>query len=264
MHPRLSLQQVGFLPRPPAEFLAFCREAGFANAVLVTATLDGCLDEVRLGLADGPRIEALTQVFCRDLSRAGAADTAALLAGIDTAAALGARSLYMLTGGRGSLGWDGAATRFAELIAPCRAAAEARGIALLIENASSLYADLHIAHSLADAIALAEQAGIGLCIELFHCWAEAGIKRRLRQAVPLAGLVQVSDYVLGDRSLPNRAVPGDGAIPLERLLGEVLDAGYAGVFDLELVGPRIEAEGVENAASRAAERVAEMLTRLGA
>ena len=61
-----------------------------------------------------------------------------------------------------------------------------------------------------------------------------------------------------------RAVPGDGAIPLERILGDVLDAGYTGVFDLELVGPRIDAEGARPATTRAAETLSRMLTKLGA
>ena len=76
--------------------------------------------------------------------------------------------------------------------------------------------------------------------------------------------MQVSDYVLGDRSAPCRAVPGDGAIPLRRILGDVLDAGYRGVFDLELVGPRIAAEGAHAATTRAAEYLSTMLDELGA
>ena len=56
-------------------------------------------------------------------------------------------------------------------------------------------------------------------------------------------LVQVSDFAVGTLSTPNRLVPGDGDIPLDRILGQVLDAGYAGCFDLELIGPAIEAEG---------------------
>jgi sugar phosphate isomerase/epimerase len=82
--------------------------------------------------------------------------------------------------------------------------------------------------------------------------------------VPRAGLVQVSDYVLGDRALPGRAVPGDGTIPLERLLGQLLELGYEGMFDLELLGPRIDEEGHRAATARAAERTGEILTSLGA
>ena len=56
--------------------------------------------------------------------------------------------------------------------------------------------------------------------------------------MPRCGLIQVSDYIYGDQSPRARAVPGDGAIPLERILGWALDAGYHGAFDLELLGPR--------------------------
>ena len=53
-------------------------------------------------------------------------------------------------------------------------------------------------------------------------------------------------------------------IPLDRILGDVLEAGYQGVFDIELVGPRIAAEGARTATQRAAQAISEILTRLGA
>ena len=59
-------------------------------------------------------------------------------------------------------------------------------------------------------------------------------------------------------------MPGDGAIPLERILGWALDAGYRGAFDLELLGPRIDDEGRLDATRRAAEYVGELLHKLGA
>ena len=124
--------------------------------------------------------------------------------------------------------------------------------------------DYTMAEIAADTIALAELAGIGLCIEWHACWMEAGLKTLLQQAIPMTGLVQVSDYVLGDRTAPCRAVPGDGVIPLDRILGDVLEAGYQGVFDIELVGPRIAAEGAPAATQRAAQAISEILTRLGA
>jgi sugar phosphate isomerase/epimerase len=75
--------------------------------------------------------------------------------------------------------------------------------------------------------------------------------------------VQVSDYAIGTLCTPDRRVPGDGDIPLERVLGAVLDAGYQGVFDLELVGPKIDAEGYDAAIPRAIELLDALLTRLG-
>ena len=63
--------------------------------------------------------------------------------------------------------------------------------------------------------------------------------------------MQVSDFAVGTLSTPNRLVPGDGDIPLRRIIGQVIDAGYDGVFDLELIGPRIVEEGYEPATRRA-------------
>ena len=76
--------------------------------------------------------------------------------------------------------------------------------------------------------------------------------------------MQVSDYAVGTLSTPARLVPGDGDIPLERILGQVLAAGYEGRFDLELVGPAIEAEGYEVASLRAVAALGAMLDTLGA
>lgn len=154
-----------------------------------------------------------------------------------------ARSVYLLTGGHSQLPWEESADIFSQAIAPCRALAQDLGIHLLIENAPMQYADLHLAHSLRDTVTLATQAKLGICIDLFFCWAEADLHNTMKQAVPICQLVQVSDYCLGDRNLPARAVPGDGDIPLKRLLTDILTLGYQGALELELIGPRIEAEG---------------------
>jgi sugar phosphate isomerase/epimerase len=173
------------------------------------------------------------------------------------------RSIFMSTGGRGALTWEEAAERFSAGIAPCVAEAESAGIALMIENTPQLYADLHIAHSLPDTILLAEMAGIGVCLDVFSCWMEAGIEESIARAMPRCQLIQVNDYVLGDRALPGRAVPGDGAIPLRRMFETALGCGYRGSFDLEISGPRIDAEGHLSAARRGVRYIDELLRSLG-
>jgi sugar phosphate isomerase/epimerase len=121
---------------------------------------------------------------------------------------------------------------FAAAIAPCAESARHLGIKLAIEPTSHLYADVSIAHRLADTVSLAEQAGIHLGIDLFACWMDADIDAAIRAAAPLCAVVQVSDFVMGDRALPCRAVPGDGVIPLSRLLPQIVSAGFDGYFDL--------------------------------
>jgi sugar phosphate isomerase/epimerase len=183
---------------------------------------------------------------------------------IDAAAGVGARTVYLLTGGRGVLSWEQAAEQFCTMVAPCAAHAKRAGVALAIETASSLYADIHLAHTLRDTITLAEMGGLGICIDVFHCWAEAGFEALVQRALPRTELIQLSDYVLGDRALPGRAVPGDGTIPIEAFVAQTLAGGYAHGFDLELIGPRIEQEGRLESARRACDVVGTMLNRLGA
>ena len=50
----------------------------------------------------------------------------------------------------------------------------------------------------------------------------------------------------------------------ERLIGWLLEVGYPGAFELELLGPRIDEEGHAAAGARAATYTSELLTRLGA
>lgn len=265
MHPRVSLHQVAFLHESTAAFLAHCHEIGVQQATLATPVLMATagIDEAA---RSGVRIASINHPFAvqPDLENDGGRATEALDEVIDIALSLGSPDIYLLTGGRGDLSWEHAAERFGELIAPCVARADTAGVRLLVENASAFNADIHIAHTLADTISLASAAGVGVCIDVHACWAEAGLSELIRRAMPFTGLIQVSDYVLGDRCAPCRAVPGDGAVPLARIIGEVLDAGYTGVFDIELVGPRIDQEGPRAATVRAARRVSDILTELGA
>lgn len=269
MHPRVNLHQVAFMAETTAAFVAFCCSIEVQHCTLVTPKLEqtGELEAAREALAEtGVKVGCVNHPFAMhpDLERDSGGAASGLMRAIDMAAELGAPSIYLVTGGRGSLSWEEAADRFAELIAPCRDAAQQKGVALLVENASALNVDIHMAHTLPDATRLARIAGIGVCIDIQPCWMEAALKENMAEAMPLTGLVQVSDYVLGDRTAPNRAVPGDGAVPLERIIGDLLDLGYAGLFDLELVGPRVAEEGAKSASTRAADYLSNLLVKLGA
>ena len=269
MHPRVSLHQVACMDAPTAQFIQHCRAIGVQHMTLVSPKLfqagetASALAAMAVG-GTGCHTVNHAMAMGRTLDTVGAEESEGLLRAIDVAAELGAANIYLVSGGRGKLLWDAAAQRFAELLAPCLGAAQDKGVRLLVETASHLNADMHLAHTLDDTVRLAEIAGIGVCIELAACWFEADLPAKFRRALPLTRLVQISDYVAGDRATPNRAVPGDGMVPNEWLLRELLDAGYEGVFDLELVGPRIEAEGGFAATQRAAENLSEILVRLGA
>ncbi len=263
-HQRLSVHNVTFYGEPLTNLAAHWATLGVSRlSILGDQLLDPAFPQFLQ--RNTYRVEAVTHIFAGGrLSADPRPAREDLSTVIDAAAQVGARTVYMLTGGRGALTWEQAAERFCAMIAPCAAHAQRVGVSLAIECASSLYADLHLAHTLRDTITLAEMSGLGICIDVFHCWAEADFEALVQRALPRTELIQLSDYVLGDRSLPARAVPGDGAIPLEAFVTQALAGGYAHGFDLELIGPRIDEEGRLESARRACAVVGAMLDKLGA
>jgi len=270
IHPRISVNAICFPDADLATAGAYWREIGCARVGLPSVLVGEDRSLLRGILRSGPfQLECLTHLVFGDqpIPAEGPAWEAArtrLACAIDDAAALGGRSVYLITGGHGDVTWEEAAARFSAGVAPCVAQAQAAGVKLMVEPAPALYSDMHIAHSLPDTLLLAQMAGIGVCIDVASCWAEAGLKETIGRSISRCWLVQVGDYVAGDRAMPYRAVPGDGDIPLRRIFGWLLEAGYDGAFDLELMGPRIDAEGHLAATRRAARVVSEMLSSMGA
>jgi sugar phosphate isomerase/epimerase len=183
---------------------------------------------------------------------------------VDAAAAMGAGSVYGVTGPPGRLSWEEAALAYRDAVAPVRDHAAALGVPLALEPTNPLRISLNLGHSLRDVVEVAELAGIGVCIDIYGCFGEAHLADTMARAAGITPLVQVCDLVYGTLDTPNRAVPGDGDLPLERILGWILDTGFTGPFDLELNGPRIDAEGHRAATGRGVVALTAILDRLGA
>ena len=88
----------------------------------------------------------------------------------------------------------------------------------------------------------------------------AAIDMMIARAGSAIGLVQVSDFDPDSWSL-TRAVPGEGTMPLERILGWILETGYEGLFDLELFGRPLET--APDDVRRGVDAMNGMLERLG-
>lgn len=270
MHERISVNSICFPTAGLGELAAHWRELDAHRVSLVSHLF---LEEGRAAAQEALRaseakLETVAHTFLLnqhlDAVKSWREPRETLSRVIEDVRALGGRSIYLISGGHGALTWEEAAEVFREAIAPCVVEARNAGIPLMIENAPPLYAHTHLSHTLRDTVTLAQIADVGVCIEFFACWTEAGLRESIERAMPRCHVVQVCDYVYGDRSLPSRAVPGDGAIPVKRMIDWILRAGYRGAFDLEILGPRIDAEGQLKAVRRAADNVGEMLRSLGA
>jgi sugar phosphate isomerase/epimerase len=259
VHPRVSLSAISTFSWELDEDLAFYADAGIDNVGISVAKLErfGWEEGTRRVVDAGLRITNLIGLGPFRLAEPGGWDTQRerLLRALDTASTVGAECLVFTTGPAGPL---------EVALAPVLAEATVRGVPFAIEHTNSLRVDIGFVHTLADAIDLARRLDVGVCMEVNACWAERGLAGTIAGGVERLRLVQVSDFAVGTLSTPNRLVPGDGDIPLERILGDVLAAGYEGCFDLELIGPRIDEEGYSAASLRSIERLSTMLDSLGA
>jgi sugar phosphate isomerase/epimerase len=266
VHPAISINTLCYAP-------AWLDSHADITARLGSRGISPDLDQVlAFGVSETARLFrdaglAVATLTHRAFGFASAQETAAarerLGRTIGIAQDIGAQSVIMTTGGRGTLGWDEAADAFAQAIAPCAEQARSAGIAMGIEPTSHLYADVSIAHRLTDTVEIARRAGIAVMVDVFACWVDADLDAALARAAPMTGVAQICDYVHGDRGLPCRAVPGDGAIPLERIVSGLAQGGFRGWYDLEIIGPRLQAEGQEAGLARAGAFIGALLEQAG-
>jgi sugar phosphate isomerase/epimerase len=271
MHERISVSAISSYRLPLDEDLAFWARHGIVRAGVSVAKLeafgwDDGVARVAEAVSGGLDVANLIGLGPFDLADPAKWDRqrTRLARALDAAVEFGADCLVFTTGPAGALAWEDAADALEAALTPVLGSAAAKQVPFALEHTHSLRVDVGFVHSLRDVLDLAERLGTGVCMEVNACWAERGLAETVAAGIDRIRLVQVSDYAIGTLCTPDRRVPGDGDIPLERVLGTVLDAGYEGVFDLELVGPKIDAEGYDAAIPRAIERLAALLTRLGA
>jgi sugar phosphate isomerase/epimerase len=263
VHPRLSVSTVGLAGGPLVPLLDGLAAGGIPRVGLAAAQVEAAgVAAVAAALrSSGLAVSGLVQPLAFTLLHEArwAAERERLVRALDIAAELDGPVLYTTTGPAPGLSWDEAVARFTAAIAPVAEQATERGVVLAIENTTTIRADLGFAHMLSDTADAARAAGIRVCADLFSAWTDRGLEQTVRRHGAEFALVQVADFVLGTRQSPDRAVPGEGHIPVRDQLGWLAASGYAGPVEIELIGPRIDVEGLLPAALRAARAVSRWL-----
>lgn len=265
-HPRLSLNLFSLGNTTLVEDLALVESSHVPGIGLPVAKLDSMGWEAGLDLVSSLHLAVTNllhgQLFTLDEQSTWDHDSERLRRTVDAAVTLGAHCVYGIAGPAGNLTWEEAAAALQQALTPVIEYASAAGVRLALETSNPLRAGVNFIHCAKDALDIAEALDIGVCVDVFTCWAERGLHDTLRRAGERLDLVQLSDFVLGTMEVPNRAVPGDGHIPLERFVKWVLDASYVGWFDVEIFGARIDNEGHAAAIERSLTYVSDLLYRL--
>jgi sugar phosphate isomerase/epimerase len=253
-HPRISVNSICSMAQSLDEDIALWADLGVDNVGLISPKLEPVgWDAARQAVADAGLLVSSMSCYMEGM-----------VPSVEFSGAVGAAVLYTVTGTAGPAQWEEAAERFCADVAPFVARGRELGVRLAVEPTNPLRTDVSFVHCVRDAIDLARLAGAGIVVDFYSAWYERGLDELVRKHIDLVALVQVCDYKLGTYDMPNRCAIGDGDIPVERLLGLVLDAGYEGPFDLEILGPVIEEEGYRAPIARSVDRASEMLSRLGA
>lgn len=264
LHPRTSLSLVAAAGWPVAEGVEFARTIGSRTVSFSASQFS--LEPAGSALVRGAELAVASVgtggLFLIESPAQTAERLGPLLA---LARELDAGTAFVVVGPtQPRMPTDDALARLCECLPASVAKAQANGIQLAIENNGQATRQLGFLQSLGDAFLVCRETGAKLVLELQNCWYEGQLQALFRREIEHIALVQVSDFRLGEAPAFNRRVPGDGDIPLEWLMGSLLDAGYGGLFELEILGPAIAEEGYADAMRRGCEWISERLVRWGA
>jgi sugar phosphate isomerase/epimerase len=252
------MSQVTTLGWPFERDVAFYPTAGVRAVGVSIHKLDAIgVDRARALLDDGDlTVSCLTSSGMFPLDDPAGVDAALARTRrhLAAAAALGAECLFILPGHAPSLSWEEQAERARPILRALVADAAAAGVRLAIEPVSQLRVDLGFLHTFHDALDVADEIDspwLGVVLEVNNAWIERGLYRDIAERTDRIAVVQVNDFKVGTMQASDRVVMGDGDIPLARICRALEVAGYRGWWDIELLGPRIEAEGYESVVPRA-------------
>jgi sugar phosphate isomerase/epimerase len=173
----------------------------------------------------------------------------AMVMATEVAHRLGAGTVPTAGGsGRGQT-YERSVEQFSRAIEPVVAAAQRHGVHIALEPTRPQFAHVGFVHTLRDALALAGELDLWLMPDTAHEWWEPDLAGLLAAGASRFAVFQIADLAFAGPVL-ERLVPGDGEIPIGSMMTAALAAGFAGPFEIEIIGSAIEHEGYEGAVRR--------------
>jgi sugar phosphate isomerase/epimerase len=146
--------------------------------------------------------------------------------------------------------WDEAANHIVEQTIAILPEFHARNLRLAIEPVSPIRQDVSFINLGADAFEIVQRVDdplFGYLFDVYHMWWQRGIEDLARESASKVFHTQVSDYKAVTLRTLDRVMPGQGIIPLHRILHALADGGYAGWWEVEVLSDQNEQMGMERA-----------------
>lgn len=163
---------------------------------------------------------------------------------VETAAALGAATLIVLSGGRNNHIQGHALRVLRAGLQAIGDAAQSLGVSLALEpmhpGCGHEWSFVHDIRSTLDVIISLDRPHIGLVLDTYHLGMDQEVLDWLPEIIPALRLVQLGDARHSPLGEQNRCLLGDGCVPLPQILNTLAAAGYEGFLEVELLGQDVE------------------------
>lgn len=158
---------------------------------------------------------------------------------IDEAKAIGAPLVVLVCGAAPDQPLDVSRGQIADGIAAVLPHAIDAGVRLAVEPLHPMYADTRSAiNTLAQANDLVEQLGspnVGVAVDVYHTWWDPHLAAEIQRAGDSIFAFHVCDWRVPTRDMLNdRALMGEGCIPIRQIRTWVEATGFDGVVEVEL------------------------------
>jgi len=158
---------------------------------------------------------------------------------IDEAETLGAPLVVLVCGSAHDQPLETSRGQIAEGIASVLPHAEAAGVRLAVEPLHPMYADTRSAiNTLSqanDIVAQLDSPNVGVAIDVYHTWWDSNLESEIQRAGDSILAFHVCDWRVPTRDMLNdRALMGEGCIPIRQISEWVEAAGFDGFVEVEI------------------------------
>jgi sugar phosphate isomerase/epimerase len=163
---------------------------------------------------------------------------------IEIASQLGADCLVVLAGSRSGHTRNHAKRILTRALVELAEAARAVGLQLAVEpmhaGCAHDFTFLTSIPDTLDVIASVGQSNCGIVFDCYHMAQDDNVLHWLPSIVPYVRLVQMGDATHAPLGEQNRCLLGHGRVPLQEIVRTIEQNGYAGYYEIELMGEDVE------------------------
>ena len=165
---------------------------------------------------------------------------------IRLAGAMRAACLVVYTGGRGGHTHNHARRLIKNAVKELEPVAGEAGVTLALEPMHpGCAADWTFLTNLSDTVDLLDEIGcqhVKIVLDTYHVGQDQGGLKGLARFVPRIALVQLGDAQQPPVGEQNRCRLGEGRVPVSEIVARLTQEGYAGYYEVELLGEDVEAD----------------------